>query len=64
MPKVRIRLIPTRLCSKVKLDSLREYWGNEPITVYGYDPKGFFVVWDQQNAAWGFLDIDHCVPCE
>ena len=64
MPKVRIRLTPTHLCSKDRLDSLREYWGNEPITVYGYDSKGFFLVWDQQIAAWNFLNTDYCVPCD
>ena len=64
MPKVRIRLLPHGTVSKYSLEDARNYWGTEPITVYGYDPKGYFVVWDQQNAAWGFLNTDYCVPCD
>lgn len=64
MPKVRIRKIPTQLFSKDILDNLRNYWGDKPITVYGYSPNGYFIVWDQQIADWGFLRTDYCVPCE
>ena len=64
MPKVRIRTIPTHLFNKDILDNLREYWGDKPITVYGYSPNGYFIVWDQQIADWGFLRTDYCVPCE
>jgi hypothetical protein len=64
MPKVRIRKIPTHLFTKDILDGLRDYWGDEPLTVYGYSPNGHFIVWDQQIADWGFLRTDYCVPCE
>lgn len=64
MPKVRIRKIPTQLFNQDILNNLQEYWGTDPITVYGYSPNGFFIVWDQQIADWGFLRTDYCVPCE
>ena len=64
MPKVRIRIMPTHQFSKDRLDSLREYWGDQPITVYGYTQNGYFIVWDQNMADWGHLRTDYCVPCE
>lgn len=64
MPKVRIRIMPNEIISKERLAKVQEYWGTDPITVYGYDPKGFFLVWDQQIANWNFLNTDYCVPCE
>ena len=64
MPKVSIRKIPTHQFTKEILDGLRDYWGADPITVYGYSPNGYFIVWDQQMANWGFLRTDYCVPCD
>lgn len=63
MPKVRIRLTHPQI-SKETLERLQEYWGDKPITVYGYNPNGYFIVWDQQIADWGMLDKRLCVPCE
>lgn len=63
MPKVRIRLTHPQI-SKENIKKLREYWGEKPITVYGYSSNGYFIVWDQQIADWGFLRTDYCVPCE
>ena len=63
MPKVRIRLT-SPLMSKETLKEVREYWGEKPITVYGYTQNGYFIVWDQNMANWGHLRTDYCVPCE
>ena len=64
MPKVRIRIMPTHQLTKDILAKLQEYWGTDPIAVYGYSPNGHFIVWDQQIADWGFLRTDYCVPCD
>lgn len=63
MPKVRIRLTHPAI-SKENMKKLRKYWGDKPITVYGYSTNGFFIVWDQQIADWGLLSTSYCVPCE
>ena len=64
MPKVRIRIVPNETLSKEAIRKLREHWGTEPITVYGYNPNGYFIVWDQNIADWGTLNKAYCVPCE
>lgn len=64
MPKVRIRLMPNEILSKEAIRNLREYWGEEPLTVYGYSQNGYFIVWNQQIADWGHLRTEYCVPCE
>lgn len=63
MPKVRIRQTHS-IMSRETLKEIRAYWGDDPITVYGYTQNGYFIVWDQQMANWGFLRTDYCVPCE
>ena len=64
MPRVRIRLVPNGTVNKQTLEDARNYWGTEPLTVYGYNPNGYFLVWNQNIAEWSLLNKSLCVPCD